>query len=218
METESLTQKPVRITAKVGLWLLLVSTFVIAVGALLRLASTVGYAFNGITTATVPGVGGANPPGPSVLGPKVQQVLQGGSVDLVLRDLHWEALVLNTAASVLGQLTVILVSLVVLMLCWRLLRGVPFAPKLTRSVSVTGTALFLIGLIFPVLQGFSKFLIVNSLDNVMTIESPIGKGSLDYYIANSVDLLPLVLGIALLLLAAVFAKGAHLQRDTEGLV
>ena len=104
------------------------------------------------------------------------------------------------------------------MLCWRLLRGVPFAPTLTRSISIMGGLLVLIGVVVPILQGFSKLLIVESLDNVLTVESPIGKGNFDYYIVFSVDLLPVVLGIALLLLAAVFAKGAQLQRDTEGLV
>ncbi len=220
MKTAFSTKTSVNVVAKVGLWLLLVAACGVAVAAILRLVSTVGYAFTGETTVELPGLGNsmANPSGANVLGPKVQQVLHGGSVHLVLQDIPGEALVLNTTAAILGQLTTLLVCAAVIMLCWRLLRGVPFAPTLTRSISIMGGVLVLIGVAVPILQGFSKLLIVESLDNVLTVESPIGKGNLDYYIVFSVDLLPVVLGIALLLLAAVFAKGAQLQRDTEGLV
>ncbi len=220
MKTAISTKPSVRVAAKVGLWLLLIAACGVAVAAILRLVSTVGYAITGVTTVALPGLGisRTDPSGPSVLGPKVQQVLHGGNIDLVLHDLPGDALVLNTAAAILGQLTTLLVCAAVIMLCWRLLRGVPFAPTLTRSISIMGGVLVLIGVVVPILQGFSKLLIVESLDNVLTVESPIGKGNLDYYIVFSVDLLPVVLGIALLLLAAVFAKGAQLQRDTEGLV
>ncbi|PRB44986.1 hypothetical protein CQ020_01850 [Arthrobacter sp. MYb23] len=220
MKTAFSAKTSVNVAAKVGLWLLLIAACGVAVAAILRLVSTVGYAITGVTTVTLPGLGFSrtDPSGPSVLGPKVQQVLHGGNIDLVLHDLPGGALVLNTAAAILGQLTTLLVCAAVIMLCWRLLRGVPFAPTLTRSISIMGGVLVLIGVVVPILQGFSKLLIVESLDNVLTVESPLGKGNLDYYIVFSVDLLPVVLGIALLLLAAVFAKGAQLQRDTEGLV
>ena len=220
MKTAFSAKPSVNVAAKVGLWLLLIAACGVAVAAILRLVSTVGYAITGVTTVALPGLGisRTDPSGPSVLGPKVQQVLHGGNIDLVLHDLPGDALVLNTAAAILGQLTTLLVCAAVIMLCWRLLRGVPFAPTLTRSISIMGGVLVLIGVVVPILRGFSKLLIVESLDNVLTVESPIGKGNLDYYIVFSVDLLPVVLGIALLLLAAVFAKGAQLQRDTEGLV
>ncbi|WP_024817836.1 hypothetical protein [Arthrobacter sp. 31Y] len=220
MKTAISTKPSVRVAAKVGLGLLLVAACGVAVAAILRLISTVGYAITGVTTVALPtlGISRTDPSAPSVLGPKVQQVLHGGNIDLVLHDLPGDALVMNTAAAILGQLTTLLVCAAVIMLCWRLLRGVPFAPTLTRSISIMGGLLVLIGVVVPILQGFSKLLIVESLDNVLTVESPIGKGNLDYYIVFSVDLLPVVLGIALLLLAAVFAKGAQLQRDTEGLV
>lgn len=220
MKTAFSTKTSVNVVAKVGLWLLLVAACGVAVAAILRLVSTIGYAFTGVTTVALPtlGISRTDPSAPSILGPKVQQVLHGGNIDLVLHDLPGDALVLNTAAAVLGQLTTLLVCAAVIMLCWRLLRGVPFAPTLTRSISIMGGVLVLIGVVVPILLGFSKLLIVDSLDNVLTVESPIGKGNLDYYIVFSVDLLPVVLGVALLLLAAVFAKGAQLQRDTEGLV
>jgi hypothetical protein len=220
MKTAFSTKPSVTVKAKVGLWLLSAAAVGIGAAAIINLISIIGWALTEVTTVDLPGLGFrmTNPSGPSILGPKVLQTLHGGSIQLVLQDVPGDALALNTAASVLGTLTTVLVCVAVIMLCWRLLRGVPFAPALTRSVAYMGGLLAVIGLICPVLQGFAKFSIVNSLENVVTIESPIGKGSLDYYIANSIDPLPMVLGLALLLLAAVFAKGAQLQQDTEGLV
>ena len=206
--------------AKLGLWLLLVAAAGIAAAAILDLITTVGSAIAGRTVVELPagGTASSTPSGVSILGPKVLESGAGNSIQLVVKDVPGDALVLNATASVLGTLTAVVVCGAVILLCWRLLRAAPFARSLTRAMAYMGGLLVLIGVVCPVLQGLAKLSIVNSLDNVVTVDSPINKGNFDYYVASSINLLPIVLGVALLLLAAVFAKGAQLQNDTEGLV
>jgi hypothetical protein len=206
--------------AKVGLWLLLVAAVGIAAAAILNLITVLGSAIAGRTVVELPasGIAAATPSGASILGPKVLEAGAGNSIQLVVKDVPGDALVLNATASVMGTLTAVVVCGAVVLLCWRLLRAEPFARSLPRTMAYTGGLLVLIGVVCPVLQGLAKLSIVNSLDSVVTVDSPINKGNFDFYVASSFNLLPIVLGVALLLLAAVFAKGAQLQRDTEGLV
>jgi hypothetical protein len=220
VQTAFSTKRSVNVAAKSGLWLLLAATIGVVLLAILDLVSTLAWAFSGVTKVSLPslGVSMAAGSGANILGPRVQGIGPGTSIELVLHDVPGHALALNVVASVLGVLATVIVCAAIIIVCWRLVRAVPFARSVTRTTAYVGGLLVLIGVIRPVVEGLGKFSIVNSLDNVVTVDSPIGKGGFDYYIVNSIDLLPIVLGVILLLLTAVFAKGAQLQRDTEGLV
>ncbi|ALE04989.1 hypothetical protein AL755_04950 [Arthrobacter sp. ERGS1:01] len=208
------------VATKTGLWLLLAVTAGAVLAALFDLVTTLAWAFSGGTKITLPslGVSTAAGSGANVLGPEVYGIGPGTSIELVVQHIPGDALALNVTASILGTLATIIVCLAIMVVSWRLARSVPFARSVTHTMAYVGGLLVLIGVVRPVLEGLGKLSIVNSLDNVLTVDSPIGQGSLDHYIVNSIDLLPIVLGVTLLLLTAVFAKGAQLQHDTEGLV
>jgi hypothetical protein len=220
MQTVLTTKRSVNVAAKTGLWALLVATAGVFLAAIADLVFTIAWAFSGGTKVTLPSDGGslAEEAGMSFLGPRVQNLGPGTSIELVLKDVPGGALALNVVASVLGSLAAIMVCAAIIVVCWRLVRAEPFALSVTRTMGYVGGMLVLIGVIRPVLEGLGKFNIVKSLDNVLTAGSPIGQGTIGYYVVNSVEPLPIVLGATLLLLTAVFSKGAQLQRDAEGLV
>jgi len=214
------TKRSANVAAKTGLWMLLVATAGVLLVAIVDLVFTIVWALSGGTKVTLPSQGGsmADGAGISVLGPRVQNIGPGTGIELVLKDVPGGALALNVVASLLGSLATIMVCAAIIVVCWRLVRAEPFDRSVTRIMGYVGGLLVLIGVIGPVIEGLGKYNIVESLDNVATAGSPIGQGNVDYYVVNSVDLLPIVLGVMLLLLTAVFSRGAQLQRDAEGLV
>lgn len=202
-----------------GLWALLVAAAVVALSLLANLVITICWAATGRTSVTLAGANSI-PLADSVrtLGPEVDSAGSGTTLELLVKDIPANALVMNLLAQVLGGLAAITVCLAIVVVCWRLVRGVPFSRSVTKTTVYVGSFLLVVGVVSPIFSGVAKMSIVNSFDNVVSTQSPIGLGSLDAYIFESIAALPLVLGIVLLLLTAVFAKGAQLQRDSEGLV
>lgn len=117
------------------------------------------------------------------------------------------------AAEATMSLTVIAVLAAVLLLCIRLLRGVPFTPTMTRWVGGAGTALIVGGALAQIFSWLSRqemiaAVAVNVANNGWRLPSS----------AIPIDVVPLACGAILLIVALAFSAGTRMQRDTEGLV
>lgn len=121
-------------------------------------------------------------------------------------------------STVLSAAAVIFAVAAVVLLCFRLVRDVPFGNGPTWLVAIAGITVVAAGFVVPVLEGEAKRRTVENLPGVSSVNSPIGVGDAAYYITSSIELLPICVGLAALLLAAVFRKGALLNRDIKGLV
>jgi hypothetical protein len=108
------------------------------------------------------------------------------------------------------------------------LRGEPFVPAAARSVTVVAVAIAVGGTLSAVLQQWGEWsagrdaLFVTawgsaSISGPGTTLADLGWPDPAYF-ALQIPFLPLLLGLGLTAIAAVFRAGERLQRDTEGLV
>jgi hypothetical protein len=122
---------------------------------------------------------------------------------------------LLAAAQTLWSLLTVLPAVALGVVCFQLLRGVPFARTVTRTLIVSAGAVFVLGMAAPVLDGISK-------GAASAAALPPDDGSAAAFSAGgfsvSLPIWPVGAALALIALAAVFRYGARLQRDTEGLV
>ena len=117
------------------------------------------------------------------------------------------------AAEVSTALTVIAVVLAVLLLCIRLLRGVPFNRDLTGWVTGAGIALIVGGALTQLVLWLSRQeMLATIAPTVRSNNWRMPSSAID------IDLIPLACGAVLCIIAIAFRIGQRLQRDTVGLV
>lgn len=139
-------------------------------------------------------------------------------VDLIVMQMPEEAATYFWYSTLLTAVCCAIAALTSVVLCYRLARGVPFGPVMQWTVAVTGLVAIIGGIGVAVLEGYGKFTTVHSVPGLMSVGSPIGTGSLDLYIADSINPLFFVGGLTLLLLAAVLSRGTRYYRDVRDLV
>jgi hypothetical protein len=131
------------------------------------------------------------------------------TADLVAHGLTDGTRALLSIGEGLGMLLTIVVGVAVAAFFLSLARGRPFARPLFRLALVAGGTLALGSLVAQLTSGFGEM-------NAALELNPIAD---DVFIVGfDVDPAPLVLGFAIMALAAVFRAGSRLERDTEGLV
>lgn len=108
----------------------------------------------------------------------------------------------------LSALTYVAIALAVAHLCWRLHKGNPFVTSATRSVWLAAAALSIGSLLSQFLLGFATWLAIDELR----------LDAAQFPLEMHLDLIPILAGLALLLIASAFQLGERMQRDTEGLV
>lgn len=158
------------------------------------------------------------------------QTVDGGSLDPQAVSLRVEAIQLQVsgteptaqalfvASTALTAASMIFAVTTVVLLCYRLVRGAPFSTGSTWIVAAAGITALGAGCVVPVLEGAAKRLTVANLPGISSVGSPLALGDPAFYISSSVELLPICVGLAALVLAAVFRKGDVLSRDVTGLV
>lgn len=107
-----------------------------------------------------------------------------------------------------GTLVYVALALTVAYLCWRLYKGNPFGASVTRAVWVAAAALTVGSLLSQGLLGFASWSALNELRLDPALFP------LEMYF----DFVPIIAGLALLLVASAFQLGERMKRDTEGLV
>lgn len=108
----------------------------------------------------------------------------------------------------MGSLVFVALALSVAYLCWRMYKGNPFGESVTRTFWFAAAALTIGSLLSQGMLGFSTWLALDEL-HLDPVQFPL---------EMHFDLLPIVAGFALLLVAGAFQFGERLQRDTEGLI
>ena len=69
-----------------------------------------------------------------------------------------------------------------------------------------------------ILEGYAKHLTVHSLPGLLAGGNAVGVGTPGVYIVDSLNPVLFVIGLILLLLAAVLSRGTHYYRDVKDLV
>lgn len=110
-------------------------------------------------------------------------------------------------------LVVLAISVMVLLLCLKLLRRRPFTRSVTWFMGGVGVMLMVGGMVSQLLIAISRSLLVEGLrylgpPNGVTVPDP----------SWTVDLTPIAAGFVLAVIAGAFEIGERMQRDTEGLV
>ncbi len=114
------------------------------------------------------------------------------------------------APVVLTPLLHAIVAFGIASLASRIEKNEGFAPQLTRTAVVVGSALIVIGTLSQALRSVGEGLARNEL---------LGSTPLEGFIApEPFDLTPIAAGIAVLLVGMLMRRGERLQRDTAGLV
>ncbi|MBE4720562.1 hypothetical protein DAD99_21190 [Pseudarthrobacter sp. AB1] len=144
--------------------------------------------------------------------------LRAETVQLQVSGVEPSAQALFIASTALTAASLLFAVTTVVLLCYRLVRGAPFSVGSTWLVALSGIAAFAAGIVGPVLEGSAKQITVANLSGISSQGSPIGLGDTVFYISSSLELMPLCVGLAALLLAAVFRRGDVLHRDAKGLV
>jgi DNA-binding Xre family transcriptional regulator len=104
-----------------------------------------------------------------------------------------------------AALSMIFAVTTVLLLCYRLARGVPFGTGATWLVAAAGNTAVAAGFV-PVMEGTAKRLTVANLSGSSSIGSPLGLGDPAFYISSSIELLPRV-GVSIVNLSLL--KNGH---------
>ena len=125
-----------------------------------------------------------------------------------IADLGLAPRVLHAAGSGILSLTAVTVALALAYLCWTLYKRRPFLAATTRAIEVAAAALLVGGFAGPALLGFSAWTAIDQLG----LDQDLLPLSLQ------IDLMPVVAGVALAIVAMAFQLGERMQRDTEGLV
>jgi hypothetical protein len=120
---------------------------------------------------------------------------------------------LTGAAQLVSILSIAFVAFAVMLLCVRLLRGVPFTASGTRWVGAAGIILIVGGAVSQLLtwlarQAMLALVIPTARANSWRIPSA----------SVPIDFVPLACGALLCIVALAFSAGTRLQKDTEGLV
>lgn len=130
-----------------------------------------------------------------------------------------------------GALALAAVSIVIAVALARIasaaLHGEPFVPAAARSVTIAALAIALGGTLSAVLQQWGEWqagqdaLMVTAW-SARGVSGPVTLADLGWpdpaYFNLQISFLPLLLGLGLLAIAAVFRAGERLQRETDGLV
>jgi len=115
-------------------------------------------------------------------------------------------------SAALNQLGVLAILTLVFLLAYRLRSAVLFTAKSVGIIGACGAVLALAGTVGQVLNGWA---LTRVADMVAGSGSSPGKSMI---LEAKFTTAPLMLGIVLVLVAAVFQYGRRLQKDTEGLV
>ncbi|WP_052226812.1 hypothetical protein [Microbacterium mangrovi] len=114
----------------------------------------------------------------------------------------------------LWALLAVLPAVALGVICFQLLRGIPFARTVTRTLTVSAVAVLVLGVAAPMLDGISK----GAASAAALPSGESGAAFTEGGFSVTVPAWPIGAALALLALAAVFRYGAKLQRDTELLV
>lgn len=143
-----------------------------------------------------------------------------GSINLDFKQLAPEAASFFIGSNAVTVLCLALPALAILFLCYRLVRGVPFGVWVTRTMWIAGLVSIFGSILVCLLEGNGQHAAVSALTNLLTVDSPIGLGSADFYAMNAAQyqIVPFGIGVLALLLAVVFRKGGRLADESAGLV
>lgn len=125
-----------------------------------------------------------------------------------IADLGAAPRVLVALGAGFAALTQVAIALAIAYLCWRLYKGNPFVASVTRAVWLAAASLAIGSLLSQALLGFASWTAIDDLR----------LDAAAFPLELSIDLVPILAGLALLLIASAFELGERLQRDTEGLV
>ena len=143
------------------------------------------------------------------------------SVTATIEDLPDPVRWLLVAEQVTPPLATLGVSLCLLWLCIRLLKGRPFGRSVSAAVGVSAVVILIGGTLSQVLAAIARAEVVAFLGvRDVTAGGTTGDPSYEGFIAFglSLDLGVIGVGLALAVVAAAFEYGEKLQRDTDGLV
>jgi hypothetical protein len=198
------------LAARIGLWILVIAAGVYALtiavfgvtGIAVQAASGTAVmtlqssppAEGGFGAFTSVGVGGAIIPGTIE------------TVSVAVDGLSSLALVMKAAGDLLGVLAQVALALGAYQLGRALLGGRPFTRTLSRTATLTATALLVIGVGGQLVDWAARVIVLKEM------------GSAAFSRAFAFEPLLLTVGLALGLFAATLRYGERLQRDTEGLV
>ena len=87
-----------------------------------------------------------------------------------------------------------------------------------RSAATTGTLALVGGVAVAILEGYAKYLTIHSLPGLLAGGNAVAVGTPGVYIIDSLNPVLFVIGLTLLLLAAVLSRGTHYYRDVKDLV
>lgn len=125
-----------------------------------------------------------------------------------IADLGTAPRVVTALGAGFSALTYVAIALAVAHLCWRLYKGNPFVASVTRTVGIAATSLAIGSLLSQFLLGFASWVAIDELH----------LDAAQFPLEMHIDLIPILAGLALLLIASAFGLGERMQRDTEGLV
>jgi len=164
-------------------------------------------------------------------------VVGGGftQAEVTVAGLDTSARLLLAAGHALEGLTFTLIAVVIALLCHRLLGGSPFRPLLARSVTSTAVTIAVGGIAWQICYGIGGLMASTQVlttsgwsgrfpdEEIMHfVDESVGIGVTGLPEASlgdmTIDFWPLLLGLALAVVAAAFRYSERLQRDTEGLV
>ena len=137
---------------------------------------------------------------------------------LVVTEAPQQALVLMWCSILLSAFCFLITALTCVVLCYRLARRVPFGAFMQRSTATTGILALAAGVAAAILEGYAKYLTVHSLPGLLAGGNAVGVGTPGVYIVDSLNPVLFVIGLILLLLAAVLSRGTHYYRDVKDLV
>lgn len=153
----------------------------------------------------------------AVAGPQLQGAWIG-QVNLRINDISdaaaaWFRLAVTASAISMG-----VASLTFLVLGYRVMRGVPFGHLFSRLATASGLVLLVGGILAPVADALGTFNAINGVRGIHEASPGIMTGDWMFYFPFTFDPVPLVLGLVLLLLAAVLSRGTAHYDDVRNLV
>lgn len=166
----------------------------------------------------------------------VASVVGGGftTADVMVNGLGMDARLALAAGGAVQGLTFIVIASVIALLCHRLLGGTPFRPLLAKSTTWAAAVVAIGGIVWQILfeiggsaasrqvlqvRGWGSNLpSVDMADYVDSHFEPFAMGLPEPAMGFTVEVWPLLLGIALAAVAVAFRYSERLQKDSEGLV
>lgn len=206
------------------LWLAAVWAGIAVLGGVLAL---LGALLSPAVTLTVP-VQSYWPQLPGVtIEPGEATVVGGGfsTAELTVEGLSSTARILWGIGSMLGAFVPGAIAALIALICFQLLRGAAFAPAVARGAMVTAVIVAAGGLATQVLCGIAGSM---ASREALTISGSSYEGYPEEFsvwealpqstFSMQIEFWPIAAGLAFAALAAVFAYGSKLQRETAGLV